>query len=504
MSPMLFTIYLLPLTTLLKKSGLGFTIHNVTISHLLYMEDLKLCAKSNKDMLALTKIVKTFSKDICMQFGLDKCATVTINRGQVVRGDGLKLPPDEVVNPLPLEENYKYLSILEHGSINNIDVKKEATMEYKKRLCQFLKSKLSGSNLLQAINIYAIPVMSYTADTVDWTLDEMRQLDRMTRKQLTIHGAFHPKADMQYIPRRKGGRGLKSIEDFMFKEWCALSEYLKHSTTPALKLLSKKGIRKNQTDREDHLMKWEAKALHEKWAKLLKIVDVDWLRTAHLKPPTEVLIIAAQDQALHTNWLGHYVLKTGETTDKYRRCKRYADTVMHIVSGCPMLAQGVCCERHNQVASALHWDLISVASTNCPEDWWENKPEPITENERVRILWDFTLRLDRLVEARKPDIVFMDKTNRKAKIIDIACPIDYNIREIEQEKIVKYQDLEIEKLWKVRVEVIPVVIGALGVVKNKHEDYVKKIDESILLEDLQKAALLGTARIVRNVLQLPN
>uniref|UniRef100_H2ZVK0 Reverse transcriptase domain-containing protein n=1 Tax=Latimeria chalumnae TaxID=7897 RepID=H2ZVK0_LATCH len=346
LSPMLFIICLLPLTTLLKKSGLGFTIHNVTISHLLYMDDLKLYAKSDKDILALTKIVKTFSNDICMWFGLDKCAIVTINRGQVLRGDSLKLPPDEVIDPLPLKESYKYLGILEHGSINNIDVKKKATMEYKKRLRQFLKSKLSGSNLLQAINTYTIPVMSYIAGIVDWTLDEMKQLDRMTRRQLTIHGALHKTdVDRLYVPRRKGGRGLKSIDDLVFKEWCALSEYLKHSTTLALKLVSKekivvKGMRENQTDHEDHFMKWEAKALHGKWAKLLKIVDEDyskWLRTAHLKPPTEALIIAAQDQALHTNWLGHYILKTGETTDKCRRCKKFAETVMHIVSGCPML-----------------------------------------------------------------------------------------------------------------------------------------------------------------------
>ena len=40
-------------------------------------------------------------------------------------------------------------------------------------------------------------------------------IDRKTRKLFTIYGALHPKSDVDrlYIPRKEGGRGLKSIED---------------------------------------------------------------------------------------------------------------------------------------------------------------------------------------------------------------------------------------------------------------------------------------------------
>uniref|UniRef100_H3ARW9 Reverse transcriptase zinc-binding domain-containing protein n=1 Tax=Latimeria chalumnae TaxID=7897 RepID=H3ARW9_LATCH len=323
---------------------------------------------------------------------------------------------------------------------------------------------------------------------------------------LTIHGAFHPKADMDrfYVPRRKGGRGLKCIEDLVFKEWCALCEYLKHSTTPALKLVSKektveKGMRENQTDHEDHLMKWEAKAIHGKWTKLLKIVDEDsskWLRTAHLKPPTEALIIAAQDQALHTNWLGHYVLRTGETTDKCRRCKIFAETVMHIVSGCPMLAQGVYCERHNQVASALHWDFCGQYQLPRGQHWWEHKPEPVTENERVKILWDFTLRLE------KPDILLTQKASgsnpQKITIIDIACPWDETLAEKEEEKISKYQPLrmELKRTWGGKAKVVPIVIGTLGAPPKTLKGYLQELDITINVQTLQKAVILRTSSIL--------
>ena len=43
----------------------------------------------------------------------------------------------------------------------------------------------------------------------------MQPIDRGTRKLFTIHVALDPKSDVDrlYIPRKKGGRGLISIED---------------------------------------------------------------------------------------------------------------------------------------------------------------------------------------------------------------------------------------------------------------------------------------------------
>ena len=51
------------------------------VSHLLYMDDLKLYGKNSNELEALLSTVNTFSKDIKMENGLDKCAILTINRG---------------------------------------------------------------------------------------------------------------------------------------------------------------------------------------------------------------------------------------------------------------------------------------------------------------------------------------------------------------------------------------------------------------------------------------
>ena len=71
------------------------------------------------------------------------------------------------------------------------------------------------------------------------------------------------------------------------------------------------------------------------------------------------------------------------------------------------------------------------------------------ENEKCNILWDMTIQCDHGIEARRPDIVVVEKENNKAIIMDIASPWDHRVYEKEGEKIEKHEDLkrEIGRLW---------------------------------------------------------
>ena len=51
-------------------------------------------------------------------------------------------------------------------------------------------------------------------------------------------------------------------------------------------------------------------------------------------------------------------------------------------------------------------------------------------------------------------------------------------------------------------EMIPVVIGALGVIKKGLEKYTDKISGTVSIDEFQKITLLGTARILRKVLSI--
>jgi hypothetical protein len=67
---------------------------------------------------------------------------------------------------------------------------------------------------MEATGSLAIPVLRYSFGIINWHQEEIQKLDRKTRKMLTIHGQYHPNADIDrlYVPRKDGARGLMQIE----------------------------------------------------------------------------------------------------------------------------------------------------------------------------------------------------------------------------------------------------------------------------------------------------
>ena len=78
------------------------------------------------------------------------------------------------------------------------------------------------------------------------------------------------------------------------------------------------------------------------------------------------------------------------------------------------------------------------------------------------------------------------------------------IEEKEKDKIEKYQDLgrELQKIWNVKVKIIPLVLGSLGTIPKQFSNRLKEIGITIGTAQVQKAVLLGTARILRKVLEI--
>ena len=158
---------------------------------------------------------RRFSNDIGMQFGLDKCAVLIIKRGKIVKSEGIELPNDEKIRSLKEDDSYKYLGILQSNEIQRKDMKEKVGKEYKRRVRKMLETKLNGGNIIKAINTWAIPMLRYSASFLDWTISELQEMDRRTRKLMTMHNALHPSSnvDRLYIPRSEGGRGILSVED---------------------------------------------------------------------------------------------------------------------------------------------------------------------------------------------------------------------------------------------------------------------------------------------------
>ena len=148
------------------------------------------------------------------------------------------LPNGNEIKNLDIFDEYKYLGLLESDDFNSERIKTKAKSEYKKRLRLILKSKLHGRNQITAINTFALPVLTYPAGVIKFTIQEKKSMDTMTRKQLTMHGSLHPRSDVDrlYVLRKKGGRGLLSVEDSINKEENSIVHYVENTQEPILRL----------------------------------------------------------------------------------------------------------------------------------------------------------------------------------------------------------------------------------------------------------------------------
>ena len=110
------------------------------------------------------------------------------------------------------------------------------------------------------------------------------------------------------------------------------------------------------------------------------------------------------------------------------------------------------------------------------------------ENDGIKLIWDFKIQCDNMIEARRPGIVISHK-EKKCLIVDVAVPGDCRINKKEKEKIDKYQDLrrEASRVWlQKKVHVVPVVIGVLRSISKNFISSFQKLENNTSMEELQK------------------
>ena len=71
-----------------------------------------------------------------------------------------------------------------------------------------LKSELNARNKITAIGALAVPLLRDSFGIIKWKIEEIRKIDRKTRKMLTIYKMHYSKADINrlYVKRKEGGR----------------------------------------------------------------------------------------------------------------------------------------------------------------------------------------------------------------------------------------------------------------------------------------------------------
>ena len=185
-------------------------------------------------------------------------------------------------------------------------------------------------------------------------------------------------------------------------------------------------------------------------------------------------------------------------------CRDRNETVSHIVGSCSKLAEKEYKRRHDNEARAIHWDLSGKCGLERNDKWYNHFPETALEKKNNKLLWDFSIRTDHHIEARRPDLVLVDKSKKSCHIIDVAIPEDSGVKEKEAKKVERYQNLarELRRMWEVKTKVVPIVLGALGTLLLRLKGNLKDIGVDISITLIQKSALLRSARILRKVLEI--
>jgi len=107
-------------------------------------------------------------------------------------------------------------------------MKERLKQEYSRSLRMILKSELNDRNKITAIGALAVPVLRYSFGIINWRTEEIKKIDRKTRKMLTMYKMHHPKVDIDrlYVKRKEGGRELVQIEAAYKREIINIAEYL--------------------------------------------------------------------------------------------------------------------------------------------------------------------------------------------------------------------------------------------------------------------------------------
>ena len=131
LSPLQFIIAMIPLNHKIRKCAAGYKLSRSQekINHLMYMDDIKLFAKNEKELETLIHAVRIYTQDIGMEFGTEKCAMLVMKSGKRHMTDGMELPNHDKIRTVGENETYKYLGFLEADTIKQVQMKDKIQKE---------------------------------------------------------------------------------------------------------------------------------------------------------------------------------------------------------------------------------------------------------------------------------------------------------------------------------------------------------------------------------------
>lgn len=490
-SPLLFCLAMAPISHAINSCRERYTTSSgklnktqVSLSHLFYMDDLKLYANSSEGLTKLKEVVASISKDICMELNVKKCAEAHYKPKRMLKDSVTSdIEPSTLRSiDFPLldgESLYKYL-----GMEQKLGLQESKAWDRAEDRCFKIAHRLWDSDLtfrqkVKSCNTTIIPVYKYIASCVikgsgkyASVLERGERLDRTFRKHLVEWKARY-KANCVarlYLPVEMGGLGLKSIkeaiEEATIYSWaylCTRKElkgclYLFSSmanrgkrcvVSDAKSILTMYQI-EHEIDADHSTVILNGTVFHDSRELARHVVEL--MRTANntrryeewngLELAGRVLRSSASiDKVGSFTWL-----KEGKLSSKAVRnvlaaqegClitrahpsqSHLGDKSCRACSSALETTEHVlsCCPKwlptlyvHRHDSAARNIHYRLCRKYGFTPAHYSQKVEPVLENDSIKLYWNQPIQTQSIIRHNKPDIVVFDKPKKAATIIEVA------------------------------------------------------------------------------------
>ena len=228
LSPLLFCLCVAPISHALSVGG-GFKsrFQPKPVTHIFFMDDLKVYEECKQDLEATLSMVEGVSEAVGMKLGLKKCAVAHMRAGRVRKGGGADTG-GVVIPEVGEGDAYKYLGIEQVFGARGKRVRDRVRKEYLRRTRITWASPLKTKAKVQTQTAWCAGAVRYFCSPITWTPGDLARIDTATRKILRRCMAHHKNAAVErvHLPRRQGGRGIPSILQVWENEVVAAALYL--------------------------------------------------------------------------------------------------------------------------------------------------------------------------------------------------------------------------------------------------------------------------------------
>lgn len=489
-SPLLFCIAMAPISHALNKTKCGYTTAHgkftntqLTLSHLLYMDDLKLYGSSAKNLTELLKVVESISTAINMKMNTKKCAVAhfiprKVRKKQVV--DGNTASAVEILGFPTIDGGslYKYLGMEQAIGIGESEAWKRVEERCCKTARQIWTSDLTFRQKVNAYNTTVIPALTYVVGniikgkgTYASVLKRGNKFDIKVRKILVELKSRYKAGCVErlYLSTELGGCGLKSVKDSIMEATIYSWAYLctKTQLRNSLGLFADMYTRKKRSvisDAEKVMIKHDITATLEP---TLSIVNINGVRYSDARTLARYVVgsmRAGNNISRRESWeakvLAGRVLHEAKidvsTSFTWLKDGKLSSTAVRNVlaaqEGCLITRSHPCSKHQGNTRCRMCGnpkETIEHVTTSCSK-WlptlyidrhdsvgrslhyricekydlapphYSQRVESVMENERIKLYWDQPVQTKKLIKHHKPDIVLFDKSGSTATIIEIA------------------------------------------------------------------------------------